>query len=1224
MIKRTLLLFVLSIPFFVTAQSKLTYNEYFDYNYGYCPGDPQYDNWVGLITTLDTTVDKYLKITMRGTYDMTGKSCTDKYAVRQIADALYNGYDVSVPCDGAVWSVGTGCSDYNCGNYSDYIELTINQYTCNCGTSYTIRPGITSPNWGGMNTETCQWWYQNANQDMIVEIERIYGNDNLSAKSLVTPNECAYTQNIYANIMNVGDNTVNNYYVGYSINGTTQTPIYVSTALNSEETVQLMLASNYTFTANTNYTFKIWTYDPNGNPDSESYNDTVTVEYKHSGAPSIPSGTDVVRCGVGKETISVSSNDSIGWYSDPTGGSMLKMGGSFVTPFLYATDTFYAEALRFKSTEQNLSTGFNNYTMISYDQNEYNGGMFKVKSNDLIKISGLKVQGLFGNSAPHYTVYMRKGGFAGVENDSTAWERVFDAPIVSGGSLNTIPVDLVLEPGIEYGLYITTNPLSGEDIWMNYGTNSYSNSDLTITGGNAIYGKFGRWGIYTPWTVDCEFIYQKTCASASREPVVVVVNPKPSGSDLVVDNNFNGKYSLGLLNDPDVSEVGAQLVYELTPPNGYSNSGHGSTWEVNSVTLESEYGVPVNTSLYSFSNPGSGNGVLTFTPDADLLDSNIRVKIYASDLGPYFCDTLITRIIHIAPTPKVNFSFPTSICEGDDVYFTNLSTIHSGSMTFKWEFTPTDSSDFTEPVQVFNTKGSYNIKLTAKSFPYGIEKDTTITIQVGEIPLAAFKTVNACEGNAVSFINQTPGTGIVYTWNFGDNTPTSNVTSPTHMYPTPSGYSVTLTANRSGCIAKIVRKAYVFPTPVAEFNGPSAPVCMNEPITFENESTISSGKVGAWWNFNDGNVSTIVDPSHAFAAAGTYDVKLKSVSEFGCTDSIVHQVVIKPAPVVDFTYNKLCQNDPTRFVNTSTEFSGISSGYTWEFSEGANANTKDVTKTWTSHGPKTIKLKSVLSNGCQSETVKQIDVLTQPKADFKTYDICVNEDAQFVNLSTIEDGEILYKWYFGDNSPVNTNPMPTHKFTQTITTTYTVNLIASVAGGCDDTASKSITVTNIPTCDFTVAPANTIGFNTYKFTPSVSTYDSYEWFFGEGGTSTAVAPTYKYAYLGSFEITMKAKDADCECSITKRVGISKTSIDAEIADKFKLYPNPTDKYINIDLMNTNNATVRILNNVGQVVLSQDLAQTSSELYVGDLASGMYTVEVIIDGVRSVTKLSVVH
>lgn len=1225
MTKQTLkLILVLLFPLLANAQSKLVFNEYFDYSTGYCPGDKQYDNWVNLITSLDTTSDKYTKITMRGTYDMVGKSCTDKWAVRQIADALYNGYDYSVSCDGYVWSVGTGCSDYNCGNYSDYIELTLNQYTCNCGTSYTIRPGMTSPNWGGMNTETCQWWYQNANQRMIVEVERIYGNDNLSTKAFVSPNECNYSQPIYATIANMGFNTVNNFYVGYSINGNVQTPVNVTNALASDNSVNVALNSNFTFTANTTYTFKIWTYDPNGNPDSETSNDTITVVYTHTGAPSIPTASDVKNCGVGPVYISANSPDSIVWFDSPSGGSMLAMGKGFTTPYLYRTDTFYAEAKRFKNTSLIHGTGFNNYTMVSYDPNEYNGAMINLKANELIKVSGIKVQSLFGNTTPHYKVYVREGGFIGYENDSTTWTRIFDAELTNGSSFNTIPLSLILEPGVNYGLYVTTDPANGEDMWVTYGTNTHTNSDLTITGGNSVYGKFGRIGVYTPWTLDCEITYEKTCESPSRQPIVVTVNPKPFGSDLNAGTGFNGQYHLGLMNNPDIVEVGHQLVYELTPPTGYSNSGHGSTWAVNSVYLETEYGDPVNTSLYSFTNPGSGNGILTFKPDAGYLDSNIRVKIIMSDLGPYYCDTLLSRIIHVGPTPKPNFSVPSTICAGDDIYFTNLTTVHSGGLHYKWYFTPTDSSDFVEPIMNFLSPGTYNVKMVATTDPYKIEADTTITINVGSIPNAIFKVVNACEGGAVSFNNLTQGTGVGYTWNFGDNTPTSSVKNPTHSYLTPNKYLVTLKADLNGCASVYTRNAYLFPTPNAQFAGPAQAVCVGSPADFTNGSSISSGLVGSYWTFGDGELSTLDNPSHVYKTAGTFDVKLKMVSEFDCKDSSTAQVVIKPAPTVDFNIGKLCKNDPTDFTNTSTEFSGITSIYTWNFSDGYTSNNKNVTRNWQFHGPKTATLKSVLSNGCQGEITKEFTVLIQPNANFEVSDVCADKEAVFVNKSTIDDGELSFSWYFGDTSSSSHEFHPKHIYNINSSTTFTTMLVVSVDGGCNDTVYKPITVTTIPSCQFTYAPYNQIGFNHYKFTPANATYDSYTWMFGEGGLSNDVSPIYQYQFLGNFDVTLKAVDHECECTLVKRVLIAQTGLDQLADNGLKVYPNPTDNVLHIDLTNAQTASIKIYDNLGQVVYMSEVNETSNTINTTEFASGLYTVEVVINGVKQVVKLSIAH
>lgn len=1224
--KRALLLISFICFYFssIYAQSKLTFNEYFDYSNGYCPGDSQYDNWVSLITSLDTSTDKYTKITLRGTYDMVGKSCTDKYAVRQIADALSNGYDVSVACDGEVWSVGTGCSDYNCGNTADYIELTLNTYTCNCGTSYTIRPGITSPNWGGINTETCQWWTQNANQRMICEIERIYGNDNLSLKSFTLPDQCEYTQALEATVSNMGLNTVNSYYVGYSINGNLQTPVYVTNAIASDAFANIQLASSYSFTANTSYVFKVWTYSPNGNSDSETSNDTLVFNYFHTGSPAKPTASNVIQCGVGKAEISANSSDSILWYDDMNAGKAVAFGSNFVTPYLYSTDTFYAESRRFKGVSEQFGTGFYNYTSVSYDQYEYNGGMLDISANELLKISGITVQSVFGNTTPHYKVYIREGGFTGYETDSTAWTRVFDGQLSNGGVKNTIPVSIVLEPGIDYGLYVTTDPANGEDIWVNYAVNSYSNADLNITGGNCVYGKFGSIGVYTPWTLDCQFEYEKTCASASRQAVVVTVNPKPYGSELQAGPNFDGKYKLGFLNDPDISEVGHSLSYELTPPASYSNTGYGTAWKVNSVDLVTEGGSTVSSGLYTFNPPsGNDNATLVFTSDTNLLDSNVIIKFSISDLGPYFCDTLLTRVVHIAPTPKPNFKVPSTICVGDDVYFTNLSTIHSGSMTYKWYFTSTDSTDFVEPVYNFNTPGSYQVRLVATSDPYGIEADTVITIVVGQIPSVNFKVNNACEGNSVSFVNLTPGSNVNFTWDFGDMTPKSFVKNPSHNYPRPDRYIVNLKGDLNGCTASLSKNAYLFPTPVAQFDDPGSELCMFDSFQLTNTSTISSGRVGSLWTFNDGNKATVTNPKHVYKTMGTYQIQLKMVSEFGCADTASRQMIVKPAPTVDFSIGMLCENESTNFTNLSTEFSGVNSTYQWTFSDAQTLNTKDASRSWSNYGPYTATLKSMLSNGCEGELTKEFVVLKQAKAAFEVQDVCDGDLAIFVNKTILDNGDPQFKWYFGDNSPVTTERHPQHLYSIMSTTTYTVALVVSVEGGCDDTAFRQLDVTLIPNCDFSVAPHNVIGFNHYKFTPANATYDKYEWLFGEGGTSMDVSPVYQYQILGNFDVTLKATENNCNCVKTKRVSITQTGLANELPPSIKVYPNPADDQLSIEMGQEGTFKVRMYNVVGQLV-SEQVFMESGELDTQNLVPGLYTLELEIDGKTYVLKISVNH
>jgi len=103
---------------------------------------------------LDTRLDlgSFTVVTMSGTFDTTGVTCSDPTAATQICQALHNRATTSVFCNGHSWNIG------QCGG----LELAVDNPVCFCtfGFDHTARP-CTGPNWGGVGTETCDAPSQN-------------------------------------------------------------------------------------------------------------------------------------------------------------------------------------------------------------------------------------------------------------------------------------------------------------------------------------------------------------------------------------------------------------------------------------------------------------------------------------------------------------------------------------------------------------------------------------------------------------------------------------------------------------------------------------------------------------------------------------------------------------------------------------------------------------------------------------------------------------------------------------------------------------------------------------------------------------------------------------------------------------------------------------------------------------------------------------------------------
>ena len=122
-----------------------TYSETFTWDVGYTPGSSQWDNW-------DTFRDALIgadSISISGSLQPTGRSCTNPALATQIANGLNTRTDFSIVCDGHTWRSAT------CGVGK---ELTVGSgSSCQCNSDYTIRPQIGSfnVNWGGIGSYTC-------------------------------------------------------------------------------------------------------------------------------------------------------------------------------------------------------------------------------------------------------------------------------------------------------------------------------------------------------------------------------------------------------------------------------------------------------------------------------------------------------------------------------------------------------------------------------------------------------------------------------------------------------------------------------------------------------------------------------------------------------------------------------------------------------------------------------------------------------------------------------------------------------------------------------------------------------------------------------------------------------------------------------------------------------------------------------------------------------------
>jgi PKD repeat protein len=443
-----------------------------------------------------------------------------------------------------------------------------------------------------------------------------------------------------------------------------------------------------------------------------------------------------------------------------------------------------------------------------------------------------------------------------------------------------------------------------------------------------------------------------------------------------------------------------------------------------------------------------------------------------------------------------------------------------------------------------------------------------------------------------------------------------------HTYSKAGGYRVTLVASSSGCVATLEKNANQFAKPKASFT--KSGTCNLEDIMFTNKSTIALGNTGYKWNFNDGGISNLENPSHVFNTPGSKTVKLYAISEFGCVDSTQLSFTLNESPMADFNYSDPCNLTATKFTRTGTIPSGTSSIYEWDFSgEGVSTNENPSYK-FAAQGLKNVTLVVRSANGCADAITQTFNVKLQAKADFTGKDVCEGEAVAFTNKSSVAQGELVYEWRFGNG---NTSQKTSPKYDYGIsgqTKTFLVTLVANVPGGCSDSITRPVTINAMSNPNFTInRQGRTIVCTPADNDPIIIR----NWRFGEGSRSTDLAPVHTYSNVdkGTFQVCLGViNTAGCLSESCKEVTIDLTSVQDVQNSNINVYPNPSNGRFVVSLSHPQpGLQIAVYNLLGELVYQLNPVQAANQyqLDMSQYANGVYVVQVKNGGNTSSQKIT---
>ena len=417
---------------------------------------------------------------------------------------------------------------------------------------------------------------------------------------------------------------------------------------------------------------------------------------------------------------------------------------------------------------------------------------------------------------------------------------------------------------------------------------------------------------------------------------------------------------------------------------------------------------------------------------------------------------------------------------------------------------------------VINTAGVYNVVITTYSPNLdgcGTEQEFDFDLTVYDPPAGNFTwTTNGCTTQPVQFTEttpQVPKTTYQFWWDFGDpaSGPANNSTlrNPTHIFSGGGTYNVKYVGiTTPGCLLDTVtHQVTVNDAPGASFTV-TGPFCINDPVTFTDNSSPGPGAtINKWtWDFGDGSPPVIVfapnppNQVHAYAASGTYNATLVVETATGCPSLVFTlPVIIGPNGTITLTSGPgtdnqtVCINTPIADITylvggggTGAVISGLPAGVNGAFAGGV------VTISGTPTVSGTFNYSVTSTGACVNPTISgtitvnddaTVTLTSAPGTDNQT--VCINTPITTITYAVGGSGNGgsvsglpagVTGTFAGGVITISGSPSVSGIFNFTVNTTGPC-IIPTASGRIVVTADATLTLTSAPGTDNQTVCINT-------------------------------------------------------------------------------------------------------------------------------------------------------
>lgn len=471
-----------------------------------------------------------------------------------------------------------------------------------------------------------------------------------------------------------------------------------------------------------------------------------------------------------------------------------------------------------------------------------------------------------------------------------------------------------------------------------------------------------------------------------------------------------------------------------------------------------------------------------------------------------------------------------TVCYNVPVQFSDSSLNATGWM---WHFGDGQTSMAQNTTHLYPDTGTYMAYLVV--YNNGCTDTAAIQNVVVLPPRADFQYLLNCTNYySVQFTNTSAG-GDSLVWKFGDGTiDSSNNPTPIHVYPARGPYSVWLIAYNltTGC-SDSINQSFTIAEPIASFTTSVLNGCYPLQVSFGSTSQDASGYL---WDLGDpsslADTSVIDSANWIYTNPGNYIAQLIITDVNGCTDTVT-DTIFSLGPLPYFFADTLtgCRPLIVTFSDTSISDSVITQ-WTWNFGDGTPplvTSTGTVVHTYTNTGVFNVTMTVKDTNGCVKTIIKNSYVQpTFPMPAFSLDTFACKFDSLLFDASATNVIGGTYIWNFGDGTIDTTlNDSIFHAYLSD--GVYSVSLTVTDINGCDSTIVDTVLILK-PTANFGwVVDSLSCGKMQVSFIDSSQGLPtSWQWWFGNGGTSNQQNPNAIYTSGGVFSVTLAVtNDGGC-------------------------------------------------------------------------------------------------